>query len=188
MRRVSDWLLDSPRRFWTIVTAGVLVVVLAVAAATDPGPSPAQARAQADPVPAPTATPSARPTPSVSASTSPTVTVTERAPEPKPDRGEVHAAATGWVRAWLDTDQSAREWRAGMRARSTRTLADLMDTAQPTAVPRTRIERARTRSLGSSYALVSVHLANGERLDCSLVLEPGGWRVTQVGTGTPGSR
>lgn len=171
MRRAVEWTLDSPGRFASVVAGAVVVVAVALLAA--PGPHPAPAARTPQPVPSTTVTappPSMTPTPAAVTTPAETETPTE---EP-PTRATVRAVAAGWVHAWLAGD------RKTLAARSTTHLARLMRTA--TAPPATRIGAVRAVQASSTYALADVVLTDRDRLSVSMVLEPDGWVVSQVGS------
>lgn len=176
MNGLREWLLDSPKRFVAVVTAAVLTVILTALYMADPPPQPvAVERPAPRPSAAPTRAPEPTPTPT------PTVTVTETPSEAPPDRHAVEAAAAAWVRDWLAVRRPPGEWRAEMAKHATDHVTSLMRSAVPDGVPRTSIDDVRAVQASSTFALVQVRLANHDRLDVSVVLEPGGWRVAQVG-------
>jgi hypothetical protein len=103
-----------------------------------------------------------------------------RRPEAVPARARVQRTVYGYLRVFLSDTGTRTAWQARLDRLSTGTLARLNATVPRASVPHATLRRLTLTALSSSYASTQAVLSDGTQLRVALVLEPDGWKVTEV--------
>lgn len=107
-------------------------------------------------------------------------TVPTRQPSLRPGADGPQTVAGKFLRAWLDSQLSPRQWHAGIEPYATAALADKLSGVDPVGVPAERTTGEPTLvPRGSGSAMVSVPVDSGT-VELRLIVVDGRWLVDGV--------